>query len=283
MASSLEALLAPIKREVFLSEFYEECPLHVDGGSHGLSLAQFELEALVRGAAETQPRRLRANLSGEALLPPRSVNPRVLYEWSREVYNQGATLVVNYVESLDPRLRRFVDELAPELGARITLTLFMTPPNAQGFSPHFDTLDVFVIQMQGTKRWCLGSSAVRLPTLRQGRLISPTDAAVNARKQVAMCPGNVLYIPRGVVHWAETEGQASAHLTADIDSATVGDMLLTAVQNVGVDFAVGGANSDRLVHAQEPDLGRAVLMLRQDERPIELWKTTCLKKWDRLR
>ncbi|WP_430930579.1 JmjC domain-containing protein, partial [Pseudomonas aeruginosa] len=32
---------------------------------------------------------------------------------------------------------------------------YWTPPNSQGFAPHWDDIDAFVLQLEGTKRWRL--------------------------------------------------------------------------------------------------------------------------------
>jgi len=31
----------------------------------------------------------------------------------------------------------------------------LTPPGSQGFAPHFDDIEAFVIQLEGKKRWRL--------------------------------------------------------------------------------------------------------------------------------
>ena len=32
---------------------------------------------------------------------------------------------------------------------------YLTPGSSQGFAPHFDDVDVFVLQLEGRKRWRL--------------------------------------------------------------------------------------------------------------------------------
>ena len=32
---------------------------------------------------------------------------------------------------------------------------YLTPPNSQGFSPHYDDVEAFVLQTEGAKRWRL--------------------------------------------------------------------------------------------------------------------------------
>lgn len=32
---------------------------------------------------------------------------------------------------------------------------YLTPPNSQGFAPHYDDIEAFVLQIEGRKRWKL--------------------------------------------------------------------------------------------------------------------------------
>ncbi|NUP13185.1 MAG: hypothetical protein HOW73_44670 [Polyangiaceae bacterium] len=227
--SLLDELLGGLPQATFYAEHFERAPLHVSSRVTERSLPVDELNALIRATAEANPRRLRANVNGAVLVPPRNASPAALAAWAHEVHANGATLIINYIERLDLRWAEFAKELGAALGAQVTLTVFATPPAAQGFPPHFDTLDVFVLQLEGAKTWSLGDSAVQLPTLRQGYIVK-YEGRPRVRQTVKLATGNLLYIPRGVVHWAGTTEERSVHITADIDTATAGDVLSTSVR-----------------------------------------------------
>jgi len=60
--------------------------------------------------------------------------------------------------------------------------VYLTPPGSQGFSPHYDDIDAFVLQLEGSKRWRCYRPPTRagLPgALLQPRL-SPEDAIGDA-------------------------------------------------------------------------------------------------------
>ena len=42
----------------------------------------------------------------------------------------------------------------------------MTPPQNQGFSNHYDVHDVFVLQIEGEKRWQIHAPVLRGPAAR---------------------------------------------------------------------------------------------------------------------
>lgn len=106
--------------------------------------------------------------------------------------------------------------------------MYLTPPNSQGLVCHYDDHCVFVCQLVGNKKWRVSSqSNVQLP-----RLYDPLDRLHGSEVQNSMddCnqfllkEGDILYIPRGVLHEACTEniifdGSASCslHLTLGIE------------------------------------------------------------------
>ena len=52
-----------------------------------------------------------------------------------------------------PPLVAFCQQLAAELGHPVQANAYVTPPQSQGFDDHYDVHDVFVLQVEGEKRW----------------------------------------------------------------------------------------------------------------------------------
>jgi ribosomal protein L16 Arg81 hydroxylase len=75
-------------------------------------------------------------------------------------------------------------------------------------------VDVFVLQISGTKRWRLydGGFALALPEYPCRRGTKPGRIA----EEFDLEPGDLIYIPRGVVHSATARRTASLHLTVGI-------------------------------------------------------------------
>jgi 50S ribosomal protein L16 3-hydroxylase len=72
--------------------------------------------------------------------------------------------------------------------------------------PHVDEYDVFLIQVEGKRRWRIDTSEAPdlscIPGLDMGILerFAPTDDWV-------LSPGDILYLPPGVPHWGIAEGE----------------------------------------------------------------------------
>jgi lysine-specific demethylase/histidyl-hydroxylase NO66 len=254
--NSLEQLLNPLTLDEFYCRYFECARVHIPRSSENAFLDYSDLDSLIRSTSETDPRRLRANKEGQVLVPPRNASPFGCYSWALEKYAEGATIIINYVEVLDLRCGSLAKSLGASLHARIRFTVFMTPAGAQAFTPHFDTLDVFVLQVQGSKNWYLADFALQLPTLRQGYLVRYGTDLPRAR-QILLRSCDVLYIPRGLVHWAQTSDEPSAHISMDINTVTIGDLMTTAVRNpllLNKGDIFSAARSQRLVNAQPSSL-----------------------------
>ena len=114
--------------------------------------------------------------------------------------------------------------LTLDLGHPVQANAYLTPAVARGFAPHYDTHDVFVIQLAGSKHW-----TVHPPTLE---VESGLDEWTQHRDAVAAAateppaydgilePGDVLYLPRGWIHLAQAGAETSLHLTLGIHPYT---------------------------------------------------------------
>jgi hypothetical protein len=102
----------------------------------------------------------------------------------------------------------------------VQVNAYLTPPESQGFSAHYDVHDVFVLQISGQKRWRIHAPVHPAP-LRDQPWTDHRDA-VEARAaqaplmDVVLQPGDALYLPRGYLHAATALGQLSAHVTIGV-------------------------------------------------------------------
>jgi lysine-specific demethylase/histidyl-hydroxylase NO66 len=92
---------------------------------------------------------------------------------------------------------------------------YWTPRQAQGFAPHYDDVDVFMLQLEGSKRWRVYSpptAADELPRVSSPDY-KPSDLPAPLL-DVTLRAGEVLYLPRGWVHQGITSAtEHSLHVT----------------------------------------------------------------------
>ncbi len=110
---------------------------------------------------------------------------------------EGATLVMQSVHRTSPSVGAFVGRLQQEISHPVQANAYLTPPQAVGLVAHADEHDVFAIQLHGRKQWW-----------------------VDGIGDVELQPGDVMYIPSGVRHRAETMDETSLHLTVGVIRVT---------------------------------------------------------------
>ncbi|ROQ88893.1 cupin superfamily protein [Streptomyces sp. 2132.2] len=170
-------------------------------------------------------------------------------------FGLGATLVLDAVELLVPAVGSLCERLAASLSCPVDAVAFLTPPDRKGLAAHIDDEDVFVLQLSGSKQWTVHEQLRPVP-LTPGAL--PASALGPVALTPLLEPGDVLYVPRGTPHHAESTGGHSLHLSLAARrptlSALTADTLLAALRASGPDRDLNSLAPAReigaLVHAR---------------------------------
>jgi hypothetical protein len=138
--------------------------------------------------------------------------------------NEGATLVLQGLHRVWPPLVSFATALSDELGHPVQVNAYITPPQNQGFAPHYDVHDVFVLQVAGHKHWTIHAPVVTDPLSDQPWEQHRDAVAARATEEplidTVLEPGDALYLPRGTIHAATALGETSIHLTVGVHPVT---------------------------------------------------------------
>lgn len=136
----------------------------------------------------------------------------------------GATLVLQALHRTWPPLVQFGAQLSQELGHPVQINSYVTPPQNQGFAAHYDTHDVFVLQIAGRKRWQIHAPVLPDPLPAQAWDLRRDEVAARAAEEplldVVLQPGDALYLPRGYLHSAVAQGELAVHLTVGVHPIT---------------------------------------------------------------
>lgn len=142
----------------------------------------------------------------------------------------GATLVVSKAHKQFAELASLCRDVMQDLQMRCQANLYLSPPGNQGFRSHYDTHDVFILQVQGTKTFRFYPSDVELP-FPDDHYDPEQNPHTEVSDSVTLNPGDTLYIPRGLVHDALAHpDEASLHITLGVFPVVVRDVLQEAIQ-----------------------------------------------------
>jgi hypothetical protein len=156
---------------------------------------------------------------------------------------QGATLVVDFIDRLDPSLRAIAEILEAVLLAPVTASTFISWQRQQGYPVHFDTQEVFALQVAGRKAWRLYSGRFEHPAELKGYRASDLDpeskraAMGQVETRVELAPGDLLYVPAGQFHEALALEEASLHISFGVMRPTAHDFLTTLMEGLPADPA----------------------------------------------
>lgn len=105
--------------------------------------------------------------------------------------------------------------------------VYLTPPGTQGFAPHWDDIEAFIIQLEGKKHWKIyepRSEEETLPTFSSNNF---TSADIGEPVlETTLNAGDLLYFPKGFIHQGKTEDTHSLHITISVGQKnTWGDFL----------------------------------------------------------
>jgi len=143
-------------------------------------------------------------------------------------FRAGKTLIHGGLNLTRPNLRALARSMTERFAAKSEAVAFLTPAGQRG-STHSDPTDVYVIQLEGTKRWQIWPTPqVRRPGDDKESFDSLPDPVLDLSVQ----PGDVLYIPYSTPHRASAEGSMSLHVTVVAGPRTWAHHLMSAVQDI---------------------------------------------------
>ena len=113
-------------------------------------------------------------------------------------------------------------------GGHFQTNVYLSPPNRQGFKTHFDSHDVFVLQVSGSKHWTIYDTLIELPL--HGQSFDPDKRTPGApTRELMLNAGDLFYCPRGLFHSARSTDEASLHITLGLIGKTWADLMIDAV------------------------------------------------------
>lgn len=243
-AITFRDMLAPVTAEDFFERHYDSKPLHIAGGSDKFApvFSWRELNALLNMPNIWTGRTVKivrddVTLPADQFCRPvygregqtvMEADPALVRGYLRE----GATIVLDFVECLSPAVASVAAALQVWFGGPTTCNLYCSWQGNQGFGSHFDTTDVIVLQIVGSKKWRVYEGRFEHPVEAPGFETTgyPPEFHEQRKGAVLMSPelsaGDLLYLPRGQYHDALASSDASLHLTFGVTQATGHDVLM---------------------------------------------------------
>ncbi|WP_443114322.1 cupin domain-containing protein [Herbaspirillum seropedicae] len=158
----------------------------------------------------------------------RLIKPAV-YDYMRK----GATLIANRIKH-EPKVSAFARAVGEFTGRQVVSSAYAAFGEKSSFRSHWDTRDVFAIQLIGRKRWLIYEPTFEFPLSTQQS--KDYEVKFPHSKEpyldIVLEPGDVLYVPRGWWHDPLPLGEGCFHLALGTFSPYVADYLRWAVHQM---------------------------------------------------
>ena len=226
-------LINPLSLDTFTNEYWEKKPLFLSRNNLHYYQELFSVSDVdkVLHYSKINSPEIRVLENQQELLPAiyikenNSLNLNQLYK----AYYEDHTLVINGLNQFWHPLGKFCSNLQNFLHHSAVANMYLSPKKSKGLHPHYDTHDVFVLQIEGSKNWEIHSPIQATPLLNSYQPVIPEEKLGKPLHSICLEAGDLLYIPRGFIHHAATTESFSLHLTVGIYPIQWMDLIVNAL------------------------------------------------------
>ncbi|XP_022332243.2 ribosomal oxygenase 1-like [Crassostrea virginica] len=213
-----ECLIHPVKPDKFFRELWERKPLLVqrhmalynDGWFSTAELDKILREENVQFSTNLDVTTF-TNGQRETHNPVGRAYPSVVWDF----YQNGCSVRLLNPQTYSRNVWKLLSVLQEYFNCCVGANVYLTPPGTQGFAPHYDDIEAFILQLEGRKHWKLYSPRTDnevLPRFSSGNF-TEKDLGKPILDTV-LDPGDLLYFPRGTIHQGNClEDTHSLHIT----------------------------------------------------------------------
>ncbi|KAK3748732.1 hypothetical protein QZH41_015680 [Actinostola sp. cb2023] len=224
-------LLSPVKPKKFFSELWGRKPLLIKRHQPTYNKGWFstsELDDIMRKhnvrfsvnldvTSYKDGKRETHNPEGRAYAP-------VVWDF----YQNDCSVRMLNPQSFSPTVWKLTSLLQEYFGCFVGANVYLTPAGTQGFAPHYDDIEAFIVQLEGKKHWRLYNPRLQPIMFKysdQGNFSQ--DEIGEPILDTVLEAGDMLYFPRGTIHQGDTPKDShSLHITlSTYQRNTWGDFL----------------------------------------------------------
>ncbi|XP_072382139.1 bifunctional lysine-specific demethylase and histidyl-hydroxylase NO66 isoform X2 [Diabrotica undecimpunctata] len=159
-------LIAPLSPTSFFKQYWEVKALHIQHNSayyFSDILTTAKLDSIFRKFPLYYTKNVDVVSYENGLKEVHNEEGKVVASALYDYYANGCSIRLLNPQTYDQRVHLLVSTLQEYFGTLVGANIYLTPPNSQGFAPHYDDIEAFVIQLEGRKHWKLYKPRKGLP------------------------------------------------------------------------------------------------------------------------
>lgn len=240
-------LLSPFKQEDFVNGFWTKKPLRIcrhDSVYYEQLFPEKEMELTLYAASQVR---------GAVELLSEDEIPIICRSHAQAIegFREGRSIRIDGVHRYSHGIMALARNLEAVIHCPVNVNMYLTPgAGKKALNRHYDTHDVFVLQIHGDKVWRLYDKPYPFPLeflplqryesmreMKQNRLDRDLSARASCIQSdlFTLRSGDCLYLPRGFWHEAESvPGEVSCHLTVGVQPITYLDVMSVAISQAAL-------------------------------------------------
>ncbi|CAH2269036.1 bifunctional lysine-specific demethylase and histidyl-hydroxylase NO66 [Pararge aegeria] len=214
-------MIAPFSPEDFLNQIWEKKPLHISRQKsryYNEIISTPIIDSMLRNEniQFTKNIDITSYIDGkrETHNPEGRAHPHLVWDF----YLNGCSIRLLNPQTYIAKLHLLNATLQEFFHSFVGANAYLTPPDSQGFAPHYDDIEAFILQTEGKKHWRIYKPRDELETLPRTSSKNFTEHEIGEPiLEVTLEAGDMLYFPRGYIHQGVTiDGEHSLHVTVSM-------------------------------------------------------------------
>lgn len=148
-----------------------------------------------------------------------------------ELMRSGASLALNKIENC-PETDKIRTQIAHFTGRQTIVSGYAAFGSEPSFGNHWDTHDVFAVQLIGKKRWTIYAPTETNPLYKNSSVGKEHQCIEPPVMDIVLEAGDVFYLPRGWWHEVTASGDETFHLAVSTYPPYVTDYLNWLVEDI---------------------------------------------------
>jgi ribosomal protein L16 Arg81 hydroxylase len=151
---------------------------------------------------------------------------------------KGDTLVINHIQEFDEDVNQLLNYFSNKFYSNCNANIYYAYKNTMGINLHFDLHDILAIQFYGKKKWTIvkqkGDTSQTIEKSEKPKLNKLNN---NDVIKIETEIGDILFIPKGVWHYAQTNDDSSLHFALSLNPINTNELfkyfLSKKLNNIG--------------------------------------------------
>ncbi|CAO1408049.1 unnamed protein product [Diamesa serratosioi] len=228
-----EWVISPMKVDDFMNNYWEKKPKLIKRSEskdyYSNLLSTTEINSMLKDNYVEYTKNVDITSYKDGVRETLNPEGRVTTPSIWNFYSDGCSIRILNPQTFIPSVYKMNAKLQEYFHCMVGTNVYLTPPSSQGFAPHYDDIEAFVLQLEGQKHW-------RVYKPRSKNEILPRTSSSNFEQgeigqpvlDVVLEAGDMLYFPRGYIHQAVTDNEEkhSLHITmSTYQKNTFGDLM----------------------------------------------------------